>query len=239
MSRPVFFSRNLLVLIAGWSLYSGQHLNGIGILAVASGRITNSGSHRIDSPFLAARVVTNVHDFDTARSYPVASSTIVSHRYNRGENKMLQRPGLRSFLDDSDVTVITSSWNFVKRRLSDFAPKVFLRYFQVRPAARKMFPAFADTNLAELPTNRDFLSAAYSCVTSLTYIIPHFKYDHFERCPAFNMFKKTHDNVDVKKFGSIWVNAIQEEMGNNTFNDVVLHDAWKKAVWALRKYASS
>ncbi|XP_059351730.1 globin D, coelomic-like isoform X2 [Daphnia carinata] len=218
MSRPVFFSRNLLVLIAGWSLYSGQHLNGIGILAVASGRITNSGSHRIDSPFLAARVVTNVHDFDTARSYPVASSTIVSH---------------------SDVTVITSSWNFVKRRLSDFAPKVFLRYFQVRPAARKMFPAFADTNLAELPTNRDFLSAAYSCVTSLTYIIPHFKYDHFERCPAFNMFKKTHDNVDVKKFGSIWVNAIQEEMGNNTFNDVVLHDAWKKAVWALRKYASS
>ncbi|KAI9558899.1 hypothetical protein GHT06_015688 [Daphnia sinensis] len=226
MSRSVFSPRNLLFLLAGWSLYSGQNW------------IISSGSHRIGSPFLAVRVVTNVHDFDTARSNPVASSTIGSHRYNRGENKILPGPGLRSFLGDSDISVITSSWNVLKRRLSDFAPKVFLRYFQTRPGARKMFPAFANANLAELSTNRDFLSAAYNCVTSLTYIIPHLKYDHLERCPAFNKFKKAYDNVDFKKFGTVWVNTIQEEMGNNTFSDVVLHDAWRKAFWALKKYAT-
>ncbi|XP_032783688.2 globin D, coelomic isoform X3 [Daphnia magna] len=200
----------------GWSIYSGQYANGIGVLAIASrGVMIGSGSHRIGSPFLAARIVTNVHDFDTATSNPVASSAFGS------------------------PSVIKSSWNFLKRRLSDFAPKVFLRYFQTSPGAQKFFPAFANVNLAELPTNRDFLSAACNCVASLTYIIPHLKYDLLERCPTFNKFKKTYDNVDVKKFGTIWVKTIQEEMGNNTFNDVVLLDAWKKAFWALRKYATS
>lgn len=240
MSRSIFFSRHLLCLLAGWSIYSGQYANGIGVLAIASrGGMIGSGSHRIGSPFLAARIVTNVHDFDTATSNPVASSAVGSPRYERGGNKMVQGPGLRSFLVDSDISVIKSSWNFLKRRLSDFAPKVFLRYFQTSPGAQKFFPAFANVNLAELPTNRDFLSAACNCVASLTYIIPHLKYDLLERCPTFNKFKKTYDNVDVKKFGTIWVKTIQEEMGNNTFNDVVLLDAWKKAFWALRKYATS
>lgn len=102
--------------------------NGIGVLAIASrGGMIGSGSHRIGSPFLAARIVTNVHDFDTATSNPVASSAFGSPRYERGGNKMVQGPGLRSFLIDSDISVIKSSWNFLKRRLSDFAPKVFLR----------------------------------------------------------------------------------------------------------------
>lgn len=72
------------------------------------------------------------------------------------------------------------------------------RYFQTRPGARKMFPAFANVKIAELTTNRDFLSAAYNCVASLTYVIPHLKCDLLERCPAFNKLKKKDNNVDFK-----------------------------------------
>ena len=39
-----------------------------------------------------------------------------------------------------------------------------------------------------------------------------------------------------QKLGSIWMTAMQEEMGNAFTNDV--RDAWKKAVMAVIEYAS-
>jgi hypothetical protein len=40
----------------------------------------------------------------------------------------------------------------------------------------------------------------------------------------------------LKKLGSIWMTAMQEEMGNAFTNDV--RDVWKKAVMAVIEYAS-
>lgn len=39
-----------------------------------------------------------------------------------------------------------------------------------------------------------------------------------------------------KKLGSIWMMAMQEEMGSDFTNDV--RDAWKKAVMAVIEYVS-
>lgn len=127
-----------------------------------------------------------------------------------------------------------------------------------------MFPAFANVPITELPTNHEFLNSAYTCITSLNYLIPYLKYDHPERCPAFpKQIKDKYNEVDVKvmlhskqwhmksklfylnhlrliafqkKLGSIWMMAMQEEMGSDFTNDV--RDAWKKAVMAVIEYVS-
>lgn len=73
------------------------------------------------------------------------------------------------------------------------------RYFKAKPESQKLFPAFANVPVTELPTNHDFLNSAYTCITSLNYLIPYAKFDHPERCPAFpKHLKNKYNAVDLK-----------------------------------------
>ena len=85
------------------------------------------------------------------------------------------------------------------------------RYFKAKPEAQKLFPAFANVPVTELPTNHDFLNSAYTCITSLNYLIPYAKFDHPERCPAFpKHLKDKYNAVDLK--------VIQSNMTRNLPN---------------------
>lgn len=72
------------------------------------------------------------------------------------------------------------------------------RYFKAKPESQKLFPSFANVPITELPTNHDFLNQAYTCVTSLNYILPHLKSLHPENCPAFTNLKEKYNEVDLK-----------------------------------------
>ena len=72
------------------------------------------------------------------------------------------------------------------------------RYFKAKPEAQKLFSEFANVSITDLPNNHDFLNAAYSCVGSLEFILPHLRFEHPERCPALNDLKNKYSVVDLK-----------------------------------------
>lgn len=72
------------------------------------------------------------------------------------------------------------------------------RYFKAKPEAQKLFSEFANVSITDLPNNHDFLNAAYSCVSSLEFILPHLRSQHPERCPALTDLKNKYSVVDLK-----------------------------------------
>ncbi|XP_046656897.1 globin D, coelomic-like [Daphnia pulicaria] len=220
----------LVVCASILSLSAGQspfHEGIAGGMESGHGDSTMRGS----GPFVTTTTVTTILDFNPAgMSRSMRSPSFASERsHYYGDKKY-------GSFSQKDVDVIVNTWNTLKRR-GDFAPKVFIRYFKAKPESQKMFPAFANVPITELPTNHEFLNSAYTCITSLNYLIPYLKFDHPERCPAFpKHLKDKYNAVDLKKLGSIWMTAMQEEMGNAFTNDV--RDVWKKAVMAVIEYAS-
>ncbi|KAI9553207.1 hypothetical protein GHT06_021102 [Daphnia sinensis] len=189
-------------------------------------------------PFVTTTTVTTVLDLSTGitKTFHSSSNRAGADKFNYGgENRMMEGGGFYNVLSENDITMLNNSWNILRKR-SDFAPKVFVRYFKSKPEAQKLFPEFANVPLTDLPNNHDFLNAAYSCVASLDYILPHLKFAHPERCPALIELKNKYSNIDLKKFGPIWMAAMQEEMGNALTNEV--RDVWKKAFVAFTDYAS-
>ncbi|XP_057369488.1 globin D, coelomic-like [Daphnia carinata] len=234
MNNSVVIFRNLLSLLASWSVYNEQNANG-DLISDSSGLAKTSGSPRTDNPFITASIVTTVHDYRNEVPTAMHSYAADDNRnYRTGENTMFDGTGLRGKISGDDINVLISSWDFLKKRLSDFAPKIFLRYFSIRPDARMMFPAFAHVTKAELPYNRDFLSTTYNCIASLNYIIPHLRYSLPEQCPAFASLKNKYSKLDLKRLENIWLNVTQEEMGDN-FTDVI-RDSWKKVFFAFFKF---
>ncbi|KAK4014940.1 uncharacterized protein LOC123476783 [Daphnia magna] len=213
----------LLSLAAGQSNVNEQTAGGVG------SRFEPRQQGPIGGPFVTTTTVTSVLDFGPASSRISRSrGTEWNHRF--GDRKSYKNFGER------DIDVILNTWDILKKR-GNFAPKLFLRYFKAKPESQKLFPSFANVPLSELPANRDFLNSAYSCINSLNFLIPYLKYDHPERCPNFpRHLKNKYNNVDLKKFGSIWMTAVQEEMGN-AFTDEV-RDVWKKSVMAVIDFAS-
>lgn len=47
--------------------------------------------------------------------------------YRTGEQTIFEAIGLRNTIRENDIDVIVSSWDFLKKRIIDFAPKIFLR----------------------------------------------------------------------------------------------------------------
>lgn len=94
-------------------------------------QLTSSASYRrsIDSPFVTVGAVITAHDFNTEMSKALRFYAPGSDRRHHGgsEKKLFEEFGLQRSLSDSDINLIVSSWNFLKKRLSSFAPNVFIR----------------------------------------------------------------------------------------------------------------
>uniref|UniRef100_A0A0P4Y328 Di-domain hemoglobin n=1 Tax=Daphnia magna TaxID=35525 RepID=A0A0P4Y328_9CRUS len=247
----------LLSLAAGESPYGDRYSGGIspgyggtggmgGIGGTTGGYGGTSGGMgspyhgTTGGPFVTTTTVTTVLDLSTGitKTFHSSGNRAGADKFSYGgESRMMEGGGGGFFniLSENDITTMNNSWSILRKR-SDFAPKVFVRYFKAKPEAQKLFPEFASIPLTDLPNNHDFLNAAYSCVASLDYILPHLKIPHPERCPVLMELKNKYSNVDLKKFGPIWMTAMQEEMGNALTNEV--RDVWKKAFVAFTDYAS-
>ena len=81
-------------------------------------------------------------------------------------------------------------------------------YFELKPEAQKMFPAFADVEHAKLPTNDDFLAQAQSCVSSLNSYIEHLGQNP-KNCPFIAKAKGKYHHEDLKVFNFIRVVILQ------------------------------
>ena len=110
-----------------------RHQSGIGVpLRNDSGsEVTSSASHRksIDSPFVTVGAVITAHDFNTEMSKALRSYAPGSDRYHGAGSgkKLFEEIDLHHTLSGNDINLISSSWDFLKKRLISFAPKVFLR----------------------------------------------------------------------------------------------------------------
>lgn len=71
------------------------------------------------------------------------------------------------------------------------------RYFEMKPEAQKMFPAFAEVDHAKLPTNDDFLAQAKSCVSGLNTYIEHLG-ENPKNCPFIAKAKGKYQHEDLK-----------------------------------------
>lgn len=93
-------------------------------------QLTSSASYRrsIDSPFVTVGAVITAHDFNTEMSKALRFYAPGSDRRHHGgsEKKLFEEFGLQRSLSDSDINLIVSSWNFLKKRLSSFAPKLLI-----------------------------------------------------------------------------------------------------------------
>jgi hypothetical protein len=100
-------------------------------------QLTSSASYRrsIDSPFVTVGAVITAHDFNTEMSKALRFYAPGSNRRHHGgsEKKLFEEFGLQRSLSDSDINLIIkmiiqleTSWNFLKKRLSSFAPKLFI-----------------------------------------------------------------------------------------------------------------
>ena len=71
------------------------------------------------------------------------------------------------------------------------------RFFEVKPEAQKMFPAFADVDKEELPTNKDFLAQASSCVSGLNSYVQHLG-ENPKNCPFIAKARGKYHQDDLK-----------------------------------------
>lgn len=111
-----------------------------------------------------------------------------------------------------DREIIKSTWDIAKKN-GNIAPKAFLRYFKLKPNQQRMFPAFANISLVDLPTNIHFLNQAFTCVSSLNIYIDHLGKNP-KNCPYLNSDKFKIDPKVVKEFGNIFIAVVEEELGD-------------------------
>ena len=71
------------------------------------------------------------------------------------------------------------------------------RYFELKPEAQKMFPAFAEVDYAKLPSNDDFLAQAQNCVSGLNSYIEHLGKNP-RNCPFIAKAKGKYQHEDLK-----------------------------------------
>ena len=80
------------------------------------------------------------------------------------------------------------------------------RYFELKPEAQKMFPAFAEVDYAKLPSNDDFLAQAQNCVSGLNSYIEHLGKNP-RNCPFIAKAKGKYQHEDLKvRFQSLCLN---------------------------------
>jgi len=143
---------------------------------------------------------------------------------------------LRDMINHSEWTLVKSSWEMLKKD-SDFAPKIFLRYFKAFPESLSWFPTFSNVSFADLPTNGDFLLHAYSSTNwwnMIWYSIENPEWtnscpEDWPMMPEFN--RRWMTNMDWKKFTTVWMTTVQEELGSHWTPEV--KTSWENTMRAF------
>nr|CAG4649243.1 EOG090X049M [Scapholeberis mucronata] len=138
---------------------------------------------------------------------------------------------LENFLNERDQATIRSTWNTAKKN-GNIGPKTFIRYFELKPEAQKLFPAFADVDHAKLPTNDEFLAQAQSCVSGLNSYIEHLGQNP-KNCPFIAKAKGKYHPEDLKLLGVTLMGVLEEELGDR-FTDES-KESWKKGLRAMNE----
>lgn len=112
----------------------------------------------------------------------------------------------------------------------NIAPKAFILFFKLKPDAQKLFPAFADVELADLPTNYQFLNQAYTCLSSLNIYIDNLG-KNMGQCPYINSsYFKSLKPDDLKLFNKVLYNVMEEELGESFTTEA--RKTWKDGLIA-------
>lgn len=114
----------------------------------------------------------------------------------------------------NDRTLIRDTWTIAKKN-GNIAPKSFIQYFRLIPAAQQQFPIFADVSLADLPTNPHFLNQAYTCLAGMNAYIESLGKNP-KACPYLNNpgFKSIKPD-ELKTYLGVLFNVMQDELGDS------------------------
>lgn len=132
------------------------------------------------------------------------------------------KPGLLGFqekppkpyaMSRADQVLIQGAWRLAKKN-GNIAPKAFIRYFQSKPKAQLKFRAFANVPLTKLPSNGQFQNQVYTCLSGLNAYIEHLGKSP-KPCPYLTSDKYKVEAQDLREFGQILFNVMQEEMGSS------------------------
>ena len=117
-------------------------------------------------------------------------------------------------MSENARNLIKTTWRVAKKN-GNIAPKSFIRYFKLNPAAQKQFPLFADVDLADLPTNLNFLNQAYTCLAGLNAYVENLGKSP-KGCPYLNSpaFKSVKPD-ELKLFGEVMFGVMEEELGQS------------------------
>jgi hemoglobin-like flavoprotein len=132
-------------------------------------------------------------------------------------------------MKEEDRNLIKATWK-VARKNGNIAPKAFIRYFKLKPETQKKFPAFADVDLADLPTNMHFLNQAFTCVSGLNAYIDNLGKNP-KNCPYLTSPKlKAIKPDELQLFGQVMFNVMEEELGQSFSTGA--KKAWKNGLTA-------
>jgi len=162
------------------------------------------------------------------KSGPVTTKTVTVTTTTFYGDEM-EPKGIRSEpypIDPSEILSIQQTWDIAKR-MPNIAPKIFIKYFKVKPQSQSLFPAFARVPLKDLPDNKDFLLQAYTCVTSLNRYIRNVGQ---ETDPYLSEVELPFTADDLKTLNEIIFSVLEEELGNRFTQES--RAAWQKAIRA-------
>lgn len=127
------------------------------------------------------------------------------------------------------LDLIKSTWKVAKKN-GHLAPKAFLLYFKLKPSAQKLFPAFADVDVANLPTNYQFLNQVYTCLSGLNAYIETLGKNP-ANCPYLNSpYFKAMRPDDLKLFNKVLFDVMESVLGNSF--TIEARKAWKDGIIA-------
>lgn len=140
-------------------------------------------------------------------------------------------------INENDRNLIKATWKVAKKN-GNIAPKAFIRLFKLKPEKQQLFPAFADVDLADLPTNNEFLNQAFTCLAGLNAYIETLG-SNPKSCPYLNSERfQSVKGEDIQSFGAILTATMEEELGDAFSAEA--RTAWKGALNscadALRKH---
>ena len=141
----------------------------------------------------------------------------------------LQTQSREYAMNEKDRSLVKATWRIAKKN-GNIAPKAFIRYFKVKPEAQKQFAAFANVDLADLPTNSHFLNQVYTCLAGLNAYIENLGKNP-KQCPHLNSpaFKAVKPD-ELKLFGEVMFTVMEEELGQSFSSEA--RKSWKDGLTA-------
>jgi len=117
----------------------------------------------------------------------------------------------RSPFTERQKTLLLTSWKEVQQ-IGNIAPKTFIKYFEMKPEAQKLFPAFSNVSRRDLPTNYAFLAAVNTCFSNLHYLIEKIGRNPLD-CPVFSKVVGKYNAEDAKvRFAWLFLHSFMRSM---------------------------